>query len=86
MITVYNPTGKPVEMHSVDAKECIARCGYTAQPTSKAKVELGKPTQESHDFQVMTKDQLEEYARKFGTELDKRKSKADLIAIVEGLS
>jgi hypothetical protein len=27
---VWNPDGTPVEMEAVDARECIARCGYTS--------------------------------------------------------
>lgn len=29
---VYPPDGNPVEMDAVDARECVARCGYTLEP------------------------------------------------------
>ena len=34
MITCYKPDGTPVNMHDVDARECVEYCGYSlTEPT-----------------------------------------------------
>lgn len=35
---VYSPDGVAEEKEPCDARECIANCGYTAQPKESAKV------------------------------------------------
>ena len=48
------------------------------EPVKKEALEVQKET--VADFEAMTKAQLETYGRTIGLELDKRHSKADLIA------
>ena len=48
------------------------------EPVKKEALEVQKET--TADFEAMTKAQLETYGRTIGLELDKRHSKADLIA------
>ena len=51
---------------------------------SKKSVVESKPTDSDEvDFSQMTKAQLETYGRELGIELDKRQTKADLIAKLE---
>jgi len=48
------------------------------EPVKKEALEVQKET--TADFEAMTKSQLETYGRTIGIELDKRHTKADLIA------
>ena len=48
------------------------------EPVKKEALEVQKET--TADFEAMTKSQLETYGRTIGLELDKRHTKADLIA------
>jgi hypothetical protein len=62
----------------VDAREGDLK--PTEKSTAVAKKE--EPKAETPDLGSMTKDELEEYGRTLGIELDKRKKKEDLIAEV----
>jgi hypothetical protein len=48
---VWNQDGQPVEMESVDARECVVHCGYTTSPpvgavvTEAAASELQAPVE-----------------------------------------
>ena len=64
-------------VHSTAPVEPVVQPEPVVEPKKEA-LEVQKET--TADFEAMTKAQLETYGRTIGLELDKRHSKADLIA------
>jgi len=60
---------------------------YVLQPDGTYKWEVVEPeikkVEKTNDFESMTKKELEAFGRTVGVELDKRHTKADLIAELE---
>ena len=65
-------------IHSTKTVEPVVQPEPVVEPVKKEALEVQKET--IADFESMTKAQLETYGRTIGIELDKRHSKADLIA------
>ena len=65
-------------IHSTKTVEPVVQPEPVVEPVKKEALEVQKET--IADFESMTKAQLETYGRTIGLELDKRHSKADLIA------
>ena len=65
-------------IHSTKTVEPVVQPEPVVEPVKKEALEVQKET--TADFEAMTKAQLETYGRTIGLELDKRHSKADLIA------
>jgi hypothetical protein len=65
-------------IHSTKKVETVVQPEPVVEPVKKEALEVQKET--IADFESMTKAQLETYGRTIGLELDKRHSKADLIA------
>ena len=65
-------------IHSTKTVEPIVQPEPVVEPAKKEALEVQKET--IAEFESMTKAQLETYGRTIGLELDKRHSKADLIA------
>ncbi|AFX83653.1 hypothetical protein MedDCM-OCT-S13-C2-cds36 [uncultured Mediterranean phage MEDS1 group] len=64
-------------IHSTKKVEPVVQSKPVVEPKKEA-LEVEKET--TADFETMTKTQLETYGRTIGLELDKRHTKADLIA------
>ena len=65
-------------IHSTKTVEPVVQPEPVVEPVKKEALEVQKET--IADFESMTKAQLETYGRTIGIELDKRHTKADLIA------
>ena len=65
-------------IHSTKKVETVVQPEPVVEPVKKEALEVQKET--TADFEAMTKAQLETYGRTIGVELDKRHTKADLIA------
>jgi len=65
-------------IHSTKTVEPVVQPEPVVEPVKKEALEVQKET--IADFEAMTKAQLETYGRTIGVELDKRHTKADLIA------
>jgi len=65
-------------IHSTKKVETVVQPEPVVEPVEKEALEVQKET--TADFEAMTKAQLETYGRTIGVELDKRHTKADLIA------
>ena len=65
-------------IHSTKKVETVVQPEPVVEPVKKEALEVQKET--TADFEAMTKAQLETYGRTVGLELDKRHTKADLIA------
>jgi len=65
-------------IHSTKTVEPVVQPEPVVEPVKKEALEVQKET--VADFESMTKAQLETYGRTIGLELDKRHTKADLIA------
>ena len=65
-------------IHSTKKVEPVVQPEPVVEPVKKEALEVQKET--IANFESMTKAQLETYGRTIGLELDKRHSKADLIA------
>ena len=65
-------------IHSTKTVEPVVQPEPVVEPVKKEALEVQKET--IADFESMTKAQLETYGRTIGLELDKRHTKADLIA------
>ena len=65
-------------IHSTKKVETVVQPEPVVEPVEKEALEVQKET--TADFESMTKAQLETYGRTIGIELDKRHTKADLIA------
>ncbi len=65
-------------IHSTKTVEPVVQPEPVVEPVKKEALEVQKET--IADFELMTKAQLETYGRTIGLELDKRHTKADLIA------
>ena len=65
-------------IHSTKTVEPVVQPEPVVEPVKKEALEVQKET--IADFESMTKSQLETYGRTIGLELDKRHTKADLIA------
>ena len=65
-------------IHSTKTVKPVVQSEPVVEPVKKEALEVQKET--IADFESMTKSQLETYGRTIGLELDKRHSKADLIA------
>jgi len=65
-------------IHSTKKVETVVQPEPVVEPVKKEALEVQKET--TADFEAMTKAQLETYGRTIGIELDKRHTKADLIA------
>ena len=65
-------------IHSTKKVETVVQPEPVVEPVKKEALEVQKET--TADFEAMTKAQLETYGRTIGLELDKRHTKADLIA------
>ena len=65
-------------IHSTKKVETVVQPEPVVEPVEKEALEVQKET--TADFEAMTKAQLETYGRTIGIELDKRHTKADLIA------
>ena len=70
--------------HITEAQQIVASCPApepVVKPIKKEALEVQKET--TADFEKMTKAQLETYGRTIGLELDKRNTKAELIAEIQ---
>ena len=65
-------------IHSTKTVDPVVQPEPVVEPVKKEALEVQKET--IADFESMTKSQLETYGRTIGLELDKRHTKADLIA------
>ena len=65
-------------IHSTKTVKPVVQSEPVVEPVKKEALEVQNET--VADFEAMTKAQLETYGRTIGLELDKRHSKADLIA------
>ena len=65
-------------IHSTKTVEPVVQPEPVVEPVKKEALEVQNET--VADFEAMTKAQLETYGRTIGLELDKRHTKADLIA------
>ena len=65
-------------IHSTKTVEPVVQPEPVVEPVKKEALEVQKET--TANFESMTKAQLETYGRTIGLELDKRHTKADLIA------
>ena len=65
-------------IHSTKTVKAVVEPEPVVEPVKKEALEVQKET--VADFEAMTKAQLETYGRTIGLELDKRHTKADLIA------
>ena len=74
---VLQPDGS-YKWEEVDLIHSTKKVETVVEPVKKEALEVQKET--TADFEAMTKAQLETYGRTIGLELDKRHSKADLIA------
>lgn len=74
---VLQPDGS-YKWEEVDLIHSTKTVETVVEPVKKEALEVQKET--IADFESMTKAQLETYGRTIGLELDKRHSKADLIA------
>ena len=74
---VLQPDGS-YKWEEVDLIHSTKKVETAVEPVKKEALEVQKET--VADFEAMTKAQLETYGRTIGLELDKRHTKADLIA------
>ena len=74
---VLQPDGS-YKWEEVDLIHSTKKVETVVEPVKKEALEVQKET--TANFEAMTKAQLETYGRTIGLELDKRHSKADLIA------
>jgi len=74
---VLQPDGS-YKWEEVDLIHSTKKVETVVEPVKKEALEVQKET--IADFESMTKSQLETYGRTIGLELDKRHTKADLIA------
>ena len=74
---VLQPDGS-YKWEEVDLIHSTKKVETVVEPVKKEALEVQKET--TADFEAMTKAQLETYGRTIGLELDKRHTKADLIA------
>jgi hypothetical protein len=74
---VLQPDGS-YKWEEVDLIHSTKKVETVVEPVKKEALEVQKET--VADFEAMTKAQLETYGRTIGLELDKRHTKADLIA------
>ena len=74
---VLQPDGS-YKWEEVDLIHSTKKVETVVEPVKKEALEVQKET--TADFESMTKAQLETYGRTIGLELDKRHTKADLIA------
>mgnify|MGYP003126837730 FL=1 len=74
---VLQPDGS-YKWEEVDLIHSTKKVETVVEPVKKEALEVQKET--VADFESMTKAQLETYGRTIGLELDKRHTKADLIA------
>ena len=74
---VLQPDGS-YKWEEVDLIHSTKKVDTVIEPVKKEALEVQKET--IADFESMTKSQLETYGRTIGIELDKRHTKADLIA------
>ena len=74
---VLQPDGS-YKWEEVDLIHSTKKVDTVIEPVKKEALEVQKET--IADFESMTKSQLETYGRTIGLELDKRHTKADLIA------
>jgi len=74
---VLQPDGS-YKWEEVDLIHSTKKVETVVEPVKKEALEVQKET--VADFEAMTKAQLETYGRTIGIELDKRHTKADLIA------
>jgi len=68
-------------IHSTKKVETVVQPEPVVEPVKKEALEVQKET--VADFEKMTKSQLETYGRTIGLELDKRNTKAELIAEIQ---
>ena len=74
---VLQPDGS-YKWEEVDLIHSTKKVETVVEPVKKEALEVQKET--TANFEAMTKAQLETYGRTIGIELDKRHTKADLIA------
>ena len=74
---VLQPDGS-YKWEEVDLIHSTKKVETVVEPVKKEALEVQKET--TANFEAMTKAQLETYGRTIGLELDKRHTKADLIA------
>ena len=80
---VLKPDGS-YKWEEVDLIHSTKKVETVVEPVKKEALEVQKET--IADFEAMTKTQLETYGRTIGLELDKRHTKAQLIAKLENFT
>jgi len=69
--------------HITEAQQIATACPAPAPVVQPKKEALEVQKETTADFEAMTKAQLETYGRTIGLELDKRHTKAELIAEIQ---
>lgn len=73
-VQIFDPDGEMVVVESADARELVAGGSYSYQAPDPAESPKPKGDPDWEYAKTLNKSDLEQYARKFNVELDRRKT------------